>query len=59
VEFHETLRPAFLDVARQEPKRFAVIDGRPPRDVVAERIWEAVAQRLLGEAAAPAEAAAP
>lgn len=59
VEFHENLRLAFLDVARQEPKRFAVIDGRPPRDVVAERIWEAVAQRLLGEAAAPAEAAAP
>ncbi len=59
VEFHENLRLAFLDVAKQEPKRFAVIDGRPPRDVVAERIWEAVEQRLLGVAAAPAEAVAP
>lgn len=59
VEFHENLRLAFLEVARQEPKRFAVIDGRPPRDVVAERIWAAVEQRLLGVTAAPAEAAAP
>ena len=59
VEFHESLRLAFLDVARQEPKRFAVIDGRPPRDVVAERIWEAVEQRLLLVTAVPAEAAAP
>ncbi|HWK94826.1 MAG TPA: dTMP kinase [Pseudolabrys sp.] len=59
VEFHENLRLAFLDVARKEPKRFAVIDGRAPRDVVAERVWEAVEQRLLGEVAAPAEAAAP
>lgn len=59
VEFHENLRLAFLDVAKNEPKRFAVIDGRPPRDVVAERIWDAVAQRLLNEVAAPAEAAVP
>ncbi|WP_137044768.1 dTMP kinase [Pseudolabrys sp. FHR47] len=59
VEFHENLRLAFLDVAKKEPKRFAVIDGRPPRDVVAERIWDAVAQRLLGEVAAPAEATVP
>lgn len=58
VEFHESLRLAFLDVAGQEPKRFAVIDGRPPRDVVAERIWEAVEQRLLQATAAPAEAVA-
>lgn len=59
VEFHESLRLAFLDVAKQEPKRFAVIDGRPPRDVVAERIWEAVEQRLLVVTSAPAEAVAP
>lgn len=59
VEFHENLRLAFLDVARKEPKRFTVIDGRAPRDVVAERIWTAVEQRLLGEAAVPAEAAVP
>lgn len=58
VEFHESLRLAFLDVAGQEPKRFAVIDGRPPRDVVAERIWEAVEQRLLQATATPAEAVA-
>ncbi|MBS0245449.1 MAG: dTMP kinase [Proteobacteria bacterium] len=48
VEFHEELRQAFLNIAAREPKRFAVIDGRAPREVVAERIWQAVEQRLLG-----------
>ncbi len=59
VEFHETLREAFLGVARQEPGRFAVIDGRPPRDVVAGEIWSVVERRLLGVSTAPVEAAAP
>ena len=58
VEFHEELRQAFLDIAAREPKRFAVIDGRAPRDVVAERIWQTVEQRLLGARQA-AEAATP
>ncbi len=57
VEFHESLRLAFLDVARKEPRRFAVIDGRPPRDVVAETIWETVEARLLGAPAIVAESA--
>ena len=46
VEFHEALRKAYRALADKEPKRCVVIDGRAPRDVVAERIWAAVAQRL-------------
>ncbi|MFA6265984.1 MAG: dTMP kinase [Pseudolabrys sp.] len=57
VEFHEKLREAFLDLARKEPKRFAVIDGRAPRDIVAERIWEAVERRVIGVISGATEAA--
>jgi dTMP kinase len=46
VEFHEELRRAYLSLAETEPKRCIVIDGRAPREVVAERIWNAVEQRL-------------
>ena len=38
VEFHEALRKAYRALAEREPKRIVVIDGRAPRDVVAERI---------------------
>jgi dTMP kinase len=47
VEFHEALRKAYLALMEKEPKRCVVIDGRAPRDVVADRIWAAVKQRLL------------
>jgi dTMP kinase len=60
VEYHEKLRQAFLALAESEPKRCVVIDGRAPREVVAERIWTAVEQhlhpgleRLAAEIAAP------
>jgi dTMP kinase len=46
VEFHEELRRAYRALAHEEPRRIVMIDGRPPRDVVAERIWTAVAERL-------------
>lgn len=60
VEYHEKLRQAFLALAKLEPKRVVVIDGRAPRDVVAERIWAAVSERLLGaQVARAAEPAAP
>lgn len=48
IEFHDDLRRAFLVLAEREPKRIVVIDGRAPRDVVAERVWSAVNARLLG-----------
>ncbi len=58
LEFHEALRTAYATLAAREPKRCVVVDGRAPRDVVAERIWGAVIERLnpqprLAEAAAP------
>ncbi len=58
IEFHEDLRRAFLVLAEREPKRIVVIDGRAPRDVVAERIWAAVEERLLGKMTPAIEIAA-
>ena len=59
IEFHEDLRRAFLVLAEREPKRIVVIDGRAPRDVVAERIWATVNVRLLGGLIEIAETVAP
>jgi len=60
VEYHEHLRQAFLALAKLESKRCIVVDGRAPRDVVADRIWAAVSERLLGIPVARAvESAAP
>jgi dTMP kinase len=59
IEFHEALRKAFLILAEREPKRIVVVDGRPARDVVADRIWQTVEQRLLAVPAKAVEAAAP
>lgn len=46
VEFHEHLRTAYRALAEREPKRIVVVDGRAPRDIVAERIWNAAQQRF-------------
>ena len=59
VEFHEELRSAYRALAELEPNRCVVIDGRAPRDVVAERIWGIVEQRLHPSLAPLAETAAP
>lgn len=49
MEFHEGLRRAYRALAEQEPERCIVIDGRAPKDVVAERIWTTVHSRLQPE----------
>jgi dTMP kinase len=49
LEFHEKLRQAYRTLAAEEPKRCVIIDGRAPRDVVADRIWSIVAERLKPE----------
>ena len=59
LEFHEDLRRAYRADAQEEPKRIVVIDGRPPRDIVADRIWTAVSERLHPERARVTESAAP
>ena len=46
LEFHENLRQAYRALAEQEPGRCIIVDGRPPREVVAERIWSTVQERL-------------
>lgn len=51
--FHDSLRRAFLAIARSEPGRCAVIDAARPEEEVAEAVWQVVAERLLGQAAAP------
>ncbi len=43
---HEKIRRAFLDIAEQDPRRCVVIDATKPEALVAEDIWEAVAERL-------------
>ncbi|HEX2727015.1 MAG TPA: dTMP kinase, partial [Beijerinckiaceae bacterium] len=45
--FHEALRQAFLDIARQEPGRCVVIDANREPDVVEADIWRVVEERLL------------
>jgi dTMP kinase len=45
--FHETVRQAFLAMARAEPERFLVVDAGESADVVQERIRGAVSG-LLG-----------
>jgi dTMP kinase len=44
--FHARLRHAFLDIARAEPRRCAVIDAAQPPDAVEAAIWAVVAARL-------------
>ena len=44
--FHEAVRAAFLDIARREPGRCAVVDATRPPDDVAAAIRTAVAAAL-------------
>jgi dTMP kinase len=46
IEYHENLRKAYRALADKEPKRCYMIDGRAPRDIVAEHIWHIVEKRL-------------
>ncbi len=46
--FHETLREAYLAIARAEPARCAVVDASAGQDEVAAAIWAAVRERLAG-----------
>lgn len=59
LEFHEKLRQAYRALAVEEPKRCIVIDGRAPRDVVADRIWSIVQERLPSERHGVPETATP
>jgi dTMP kinase len=45
-DFHQKLRAAFRDIAREEPRRCVVIDGDRTPDMVAADVWRAVEERL-------------
>jgi dTMP kinase len=51
INFHEQIRQAYRTLAEKEPNRIVVIDGRAPREVVADRIWTTVQERLHPNAA--------
>jgi dTMP kinase len=60
IDYHEKLRNAYRALADKEPKRCILVDGRAPREIVAERIWNVVEQRLHpGLESLSAEVAAP
>lgn len=46
--FHERLRQGFLDIAKNEPDRCAVIDATASLDAVHQAIMAAIKGRLLG-----------
>ena len=59
MEFHEKLRAEYRALAVEEPNRCIVIDGRAPREVVSDRIWTIVQDRLRPERIAVPETTAP
>ena len=46
LDFHRRLREGYLELARAEPERFAVVDASAPAAEVTARVWEAVSARL-------------
>ncbi|KSB88197.1 thymidylate kinase [Caulobacter vibrioides] len=46
LDFHERLRAGFLEIARREPERCAIIDATASIDEVSSAVWAAVAERL-------------
>jgi dTMP kinase len=44
--FHERLRQGFLDIAKAQPKRIAVVDAALNPGAIADGIWHIVAERL-------------
>lgn len=52
--FHERVRSTFLDLARERPGAWSVVDGRQDIESVAEGIRDAVQERVLSRFASPA-----
>lgn len=44
--FHQRVVDAFAEMAASDPGRWIVVDGQGSIDVVADRVWRAVEQRL-------------
>lgn len=52
--FHDRVRSTFLDLARERPEAWSVIDGRQDIESVADAIRDAVHERVLSRFAPPA-----
>jgi len=48
IEFHQKLRDAYQQIARDNPHRCVLIDANWDTNTVAARIWQVVQDRLLG-----------
>jgi dTMP kinase len=46
--FHERIREGYLELARAEPSRFLVLDGRQPLETLKASLELAVQRRFLG-----------
>lgn len=46
LDFHEKLRAGFLDIARREAGRCAVIDGTAAPELIAQQVWTLVSDRI-------------
>lgn len=44
--FHERVRAAYLEIARREPQRVAVIPAAPPAERIFEETWRHLAERF-------------
>jgi dTMP kinase len=44
--FYDRVREGYLEIARTETRRFVVLNGIEPIDVLKEKIWTVVSQRL-------------
>ena len=45
-DFHEIVKDAFIELAKQEPARYLVVSAHQSREVIAETILQEVQKRL-------------
>jgi len=55
IEYHRSVRKAFLAIAEREPDRCVVVDASGGVTQVADRIWDIVVSRYGSESAVPAQ----
>ncbi len=48
LEFHEKVRQGYLDIAKQEPGRFVIIDASGAADDIERRVWGILQERFHG-----------
>jgi dTMP kinase len=50
LDFHRRIRQGYLQLAREDPRRWTVIDADQPPPAVEELVWQAVLPHLKGDA---------